>query len=89
MNKNILHERLPYAVNILYTSVVNLLKYTGGAIVIIGLFIVPFLLIPRLSSFPLAPLLPLVLELVIVNCIILGGVALIVHAELFKPRTNG
>lgn len=89
MNNNILRKRSPNAVNILYTFVVNLMRYTGGAIVIIGLFVLPFLLVPKMGSFPLAPLLPLILELIIVNCIILGGVALVVHAEKFQQNTNG
>jgi len=89
VNKNILRERLSNFVNILYTFVVNLVKYTGGAIVIVGLFILPFLLVPMMGSFPLTPLLPLILELIIVNCIILGGVALVVHAEKFQQNTNG
>ena len=89
MNNNKLCKRLPNAVNVLYTFVVNLLRYTGGAIVIVGLFVLPFLLVPMMGSFPLAPILPLILELIIVNCIILGGVALVVHAEKFQQNTNG
>ena len=74
--------------NVLYTFVVNLLRYTGGAIVIVGVFVLPFLLVPMMGSFPLAPILPLILELIIVNCIILGGVALVVHAEKFQQNMN-
>jgi hypothetical protein len=76
----------------LYSFIENLMKYTGGAIVVAGLFVVPFLLGPMMpitGPFPLTPLIPLVLELVIVNCLILGGVALVIHAEKIRTFSSG
>jgi len=76
-------------VNVLSIFLVNLLRYTGGAIVILGLFVLPFLLVPAMGPIPMTPLFPLILELVIVNGIILGGVALVLHAEKFLPDPDG
>ena len=40
----------------LYSFIINLMKYIGGAIVIAGLFVVPFLLGPMIPmSRPLSP----------------------------------
>ncbi len=72
----------------LRTFIVSLLRYTGGAIVIAGLFVLPFLLVPMLGPYPLEPLIPLILELVIINGIILGGVVLVIHAEKFQKDAN-
>jgi hypothetical protein len=76
-------------VSVLYAFLVNLVRYTGGAIVIAGLFVLPFLLVPMMGPVPMTPLVPLILELVIVNVIILGGVALVIHAEKFQPDPDG
>jgi hypothetical protein len=76
-------------VSVLYTFLVNLVRYTGGAIVIAGLFLLPFLLVPAMGPVPITPIFPLILELVIVNGIILGGVALVIHAEKFQTEPDG
>lgn len=58
----------------------NVLMCIGVALVIAGFFIVPYFIVPGLALFPLSPLIPLVIELVIVNCTILAGVALIIKS---------
>ena len=64
-------------------------RLTGGAIVVAGLFILPFLLNPGTGSGTFSSIHLLLIEILVVNCIILAGVAFIVLPKnVSEERTD-